>query len=135
MMFFKRKFKPSELKANPDWQPPDDLVFQYLLQEAATGGVPVYFAAVPLASLVRFAPTFAPEKTEDGEAPVLQIMQQWREGKTTNMWVYPRGDMFVVADDYFTLAAAERGKPDFVPCWVLGEVKNKSAEQVQRPME
>ncbi len=51
------------------------------------------------------------------------------------MWVYPKGDLFVVADDYFALAAAERGQPDFVPCWVLGEIKNGKAEQVQGPIE
>ena len=134
-MFLNRTPKSDEPKINPDWQPPTDAVFQYLLQEAALGWVPVYFAAIPLSRLVRFAPTFKPEKTKDGESVVLSIMKEWREGKTVNMWVYPHGAMFVVSDDYFTLAAAERGNPDLVPCWVLGEVKNKSAELVQGPME
>jgi hypothetical protein len=47
------------------------------------------------------------------------------------MWVYPKGDIFIVSDDYFTLAAAERGQPDLVPCWVLGKITRGNAEQVQ----
>ena len=38
-------------------------------------------------------------------------------------------------DDYFTLAAVEKGKPDFVPCWLLGENHGGTAEQVQGPMD
>ena len=134
-MFFNRKPKPDEPHINPEWQSPTDPVFQYLLQEAALGWVPVYFAAIPLSRTVRLAPTFRPERTKDGEAVVLSIMEKWRAGEFSNMWVYPNGDKFVVADNYFTLAAAERGQPDLVPCWVLGTVRNESAEQVKGPME
>ena len=95
----------------------------------------VYFAAIPLTRIVRFAPTFRPENTKGGDAVVQSIMQQWQAGEFSKMWVYPRGDQFVVADDYFTLAAAERGQPDLVPCWVLGTIQNKSAEQVQGPID
>ena len=36
------------------------------------------------------------------------------------MWVYPQGELFMVSDDYLALAAAERGQPEVVPCWILG---------------
>jgi len=119
---------------NPNWQPPPDPVFQYLLDEAVRGWVPVYFAAVPLVRLKRAAPTFHPENTPGGPDVVTQIMQRWRSGDFRNLWVYPKDDVFVVSDDYFTLAAAEIGTPDFMPCWVLGKITKGNAEQVQGPI-
>jgi hypothetical protein len=134
-MFTNHRPRPSDPKINPAWEPPTDLVFQYLLQEAALGWVPVYFAAIPLSRLRRFVPSFRPEMSNDGEAVVAAIMGRWRAGEFAYMWVYPKGDLFIVADDYFTLAAAEQGQPDFVPCWVLGGIKNGKAEHVQGPIE
>ena len=134
-MFFNRKPKPEEPKINPEWQPPGDPVFQYLLQEAAMGWVQVYFAAIPLSRIKRFAPTFRPESTKDSAAVVAAIMERWRAGDFNKIWVYPKGDLFIASDDYFTLAAAEKGQPDLLPCWVLGELKTGIAEQVQGPMD
>jgi hypothetical protein len=31
--------------------------------------------------------------------------------------IFANGELFVASDDYYTLAAAERGQPDFLPCW------------------
>lgn len=135
-MFFKHDPKSDDLKIKPDWQPPTDPVFQYLLQEAALGWVPVYFAAIPLSRLRRFVPTFRPEKTKEGDAVVVAIMKRWRAGNFVHMWVYAKGDLFIVSDDYFTLAAAERGQPDLCPCWVMGEIRNDGkAKQVQGPID
>jgi hypothetical protein len=61
-------------------------------------------------------------------------MQDWRNGKLQNVWVYPKGELFVASDDYFTLAAAERCQPDFLPCWVLGGPAPGSAKDVQGPV-
>lgn len=134
-MFFKRDSKPDDPKTNPDWEPPVDPVYQYLLQEALFGWVPVYYAAIPLSRLRRFVPSFRPETTKNGEAVVAAIMERWRAGEFARMWVYPKGDLFIVSDDYFTLAAAEHGQPDLCPCWVLDEIKNDGkAEQVQGPI-
>jgi hypothetical protein len=73
--------------------------------------------------------------TKNGDVIIAAIMKRWREGDFVRMWVYRKGDLFIVSDDYFTLAAAERGRPDFCPCWVLGEVKNDGkVEQVQGPI-
>jgi hypothetical protein len=110
-------------------------VFQYLLQEALYGKLPVYFAAVKLARIRRFDPVFRPEKTRDGPEVVSQIMDQWRAGNFGRMWVYPKGKLFIVSDDYFTLAAAEKGQPDFVPCWVLGPVDAEGAADIQGPIK
>jgi hypothetical protein len=122
------------MQVNPSWKPPTDPVFQCLWQEAMFGQLPDFFAAVPLSRVVPFDPTFHPERTGDGERVVQALMQDWRNGKFQNVWVYPKGELFVASDDYFTLAAAERGQPDFLPCWVLGAPAPGSAKDVQGPV-
>ena len=123
-----------KLSINPQWVPPDDPVFQHLLQEAVDGRLPVYFAAVPLSRLRRHSPSFHPELTHGGSDVVSQIMARWHAGDFAKIWVYPAGQQFVVADDYFVLAAAEKGQPDFLPCWILGNVPEGYAKDVQGPI-
>ena len=134
-MLFNRRRKPGEPEVNPEWKPPGDPVFQYLMEQALFGAVPVYYAAIPFARLKRFAPTFRPENTEHGREVVAAIMARWRAGDMAKMWVYPKGQLFIVSDDYFTLAAAEKGQPEYLPCWVLGAVPNGAAKDVQGPMD
>lgn len=117
------------------WTPPDDPVFQYLLQEALYGHLPIFFAAVSLPRVRRYAPDFRPERTEEGPAVVQQIINRWRKGDTPYCWVYPKGELFILSDDYFTLAAAELGQPDFIPCWVLGHPSPDGAKDIQGPMK
>lgn len=133
-MFFKRKPQEGDPEVNPDWKPPSDPVFQYLMQEALLGTIPVYFAAVPRARVLRYDPTFRPENTPNGEKVVQSIMDAWRQNKFQKIWVYPKGDVFVCSDDYFTIAAAERGKPDFLPCWILGRPSQTAAKDIQGPI-
>lgn len=133
-MFRERKNEGGP-EVNPDWVPPSDQVFQYLMREAALGSVPVYYAEIPLTRLKRFAPTFHPEKTKDGEKVVTAIMADWRAGQFARMWVYPKGELFIVSDDYFTLAAGESGDPDYMPCWVLGMAPKGAAKNVQGPID
>src|SRR5581483_9339377 len=95
---------------NPEWVPPQDPVFNYLIQEAAFGSVPTYFAEIPLARLKRFEPRFRPDTTPAGREVVATIMSNCRAGNVVTMWVYPKGKTFIVADDCFTLAASELGE-------------------------
>jgi hypothetical protein len=124
-----------EVHERSDWRPPRDPIFGYLLEQACLGALPVYFAAVPTARVVRHDPAFRPERSPDGEKVVQRLMADWREGKFHNLWVYPRGDLFVCSDDYFTLAAAERGQPDYLPCWVLGRPDTAIAKDIQGPID
>jgi hypothetical protein len=119
---------------DPNWEPPNDPVFTHLLEEAVLGSVPVYFAALPTTSVVRFQPTFHPEHAKNGDAVVNAIMDEWRRGNFRPIWVYPKGNLFIASDDYFTLAATERGKPDFVPCWVLGLPSKTIAKDIKGPI-
>jgi hypothetical protein len=105
-----------------DFAPPPDPIFQHLLSEASiTGGIAVYGIVVSPARLVPFDPMFRPETTADGQAVVKAIMANWQSGKPVQPWVYPRGDVFVVADDYLALAAIKAGRPETVACQCLGE--------------
>jgi hypothetical protein len=133
-MWLLRK-KQSEGTIKPSWKPPTDPVFQYLWQEAMFGQLPVFFAAIPLPRVVPFDPTFRPECTADGQKVILSLMHDWKNGNFHNVWVYPRGDLFVAADDYFTLAAAKRGQPDFLPCLVLGTPALESVKDLQGPVD
>lgn len=95
--------------------------------------MPVYFAGIPLERLRRFSQSFHPENSPGGDEVVSAIMRRWRSGDFFKIWVYPSGDQFIVSDDYFTLAAAEIGRPDFLPCWVLGTVPTAHAIDIQGP--
>ena len=134
-MFRKRKPTPGEPEADSEWKPPTDPVFLYLLQEAMFGSLQVFYATVPTPRVKRFNPGFRPERTPSGEAVVDAIFQDWKKGDFKTMWVYPKGDLFIASDDYFTLAAVDRGEPDFVPCWVLGKPDHAIVRNVQGPME
>lgn len=115
--------------------PPDDLVFQYLLSEAATTGrIPVWGIVVSSERLVAFDPTFHPEDERDGSAIVAAIIREWNAGRPAQPWVYPRGDMFVVADDYFALAAIRHGRPETVACQCLGEPNPAIVHQCVGPI-
>ena len=50
------------------------------------------------------------------------------------MLVYPKGQWFIVSDDYPTLSAYQRNLPDFVPCVVLGRPEGEGVEIVKGPL-
>ena len=115
------RVKLASLKFDPAFEPPHDEVLAYLCERAAVGGVPVFFASVPLGKVRPFSETFHPENHPKGRDIVEAIMANWRAGRFSYFWVYERGDSFIVSDDYFSLAAARRGQPDCLPCWILGQ--------------
>ena len=117
-----------------DLTPPRDAVLDYLLREALAGALPVYAGAVPVARLRRFREDFRPERTFGGERVVRAIFAQWGADAAPRLWVYPRGDVFMVSDDYLALAAAERGTAELVPCWILGPVRPAEMETLRGPV-
>jgi hypothetical protein len=135
MIFKTQSPHPGQPEVNTDWKPPTDPVFQYLLQEALIGTLEVFFAAVPLLRVKRYSPQFRPENSSEGREVIAQITAEWRRGEFKKLWVYPKGDLFVSADDYFTLAAAEAGEPDFLPCWVLGRPRTDITKDIQGPID
>lgn len=126
--------KPSDIRSLPDLTPKHDERFSALLQCAASGDVPVYFAAVPLAICVPFDLDYRPDLHPVGEQAISQMIDGWTKGQFQKLFVYQRGKWFVVSDDYITLFAALQGQPDYVPCWVLGKPDSDLVRDVQGPI-
>lgn len=133
-MIFKYDPKPDDPKVSPDWQAPTIRCTNNFFKKH-------YSVASPSISRQFHCPargvrpSFRPDMSKNGDVIVAAIMKRWREGDFVRIWFYPKGDLFIVSDDDFTLAAAERGRTDFCPCWVLGEIKNdEKVEQVQGPI-
>jgi hypothetical protein len=129
------RLNPQDLKPYPGTKPPDDPVFKYLLQEGVFGNLPIYYAEISRKRVERFDPAFRPEQTEIGRSVVRRIMEDWQRGHFAVIWVYPKGDRFVSADDYLVLAAADAGEPDFLPCYVLGRPSDSAANNIQGPLD
>jgi len=123
----------AKLQRIPELTPPTDSVFMYLLEEAVSGRLPVYFAAVPLHLVWPFAPDFDIEAHPVGKQMVDAVYAAGCLGRIEKLWVYPRDNHFISPDDYAILAAARRGDPDLVPCWVLGYPHLPGVQDIQGP--
>jgi hypothetical protein len=116
------------------FKPPDDPVYQYLLEEAGKGRIPVYFAAVPLSLIQPYDPEFHPEKTPKGKEVLDSTVAFSQGGKFHYLWIYPRQEHFVMSDDYLTYAAALKLQPDFLQCMVLGHPNMPGVKDAQGPI-
>ncbi len=123
-----------DLKVNEEFAPKADRVFNHLLFEAVKGRTPVHFAVIAFEHLKRFDATHRPELTVSGKHFVAQIVEAWPEGQPWPMWVYPSGDKFIASDDYFTFAACEQERLDYVPCYVLGTPDGEGVAHLQGPL-
>jgi hypothetical protein len=124
-----------EIDALLGLRPLRDDILGYLLQRALDGQVPVYFAAV-LRTLIRpFDAEYDPAKHPVGAAAIEQAMAEWQAGMFPHVWVYPSEDAYVLSDDYIPWAAATRGQPDFLPCWVLGYPSVPGTVDIQGPVD
>jgi hypothetical protein len=137
MDLFRRKelMDPAEIEALAGLRPLYDPVFAYLIEGAYKGRVDVYFAAVPFALIRPFDPDYDPGKHPVGRAAIAEFVARWEQGDFAQSWVYQKGDEFVLSDDYIVWEAAKIGKPDFLPCWVLGKPNNKDLKDVQGPID
>jgi hypothetical protein len=115
-------------------RPPDDPVFQHLLEQAVTGQVPVYGIVVDVALLVPFAADHNPQGTAEGRSIVQSMIGAWQEGQRFQPWVYPRAGQFVVSDDYMILAMAKAGGLETIGCQCLGEPDRANVHDCQGPL-
>jgi hypothetical protein len=127
--------KSSEIREMPDLTPPKDPVLTYLFSKAAEGHLPVYFAAIPLDLVRPFSTEYDPRQHPIGRQAVDAMKRDWREGKFSNLWVYPDGSSYVMADDYIPFYAAQEGQPDFLPCFILGETEDSRIKDLQGPIQ
>ena len=133
-MMGKQTVNLRDLKANEEFAPKPDPVFNHLLFEAMKGRLPVHFAVIAFQRLKRFDTTHRPELTVSGKQFVAQIIAMWQEGQPWPMWVYPSGDEFIASDDYLTFAACEQGRIDYVPCYVLGTPDGEGVTDLHGPL-
>jgi hypothetical protein len=117
------------------FKPPHDEVFDTLFGLAMQGDLMVYFAAVPLRLIKPFSKEFKVASIPNGQQIIDSIFEEAVRGKHQQIWVYEKGDHFVMSDDYLIYEACLRGQPDFVGCWVLGRPRNPLAKQVQGPVD
>ena len=94
----------------------------------------MYYGEVPIGQLVPFDLDYHPDKHPIKSKLIDTFVEEWKQGHFRKMLVYPRGAWFVVSDDYITLFAVLRGRPDYVPCWILGEPEHDQLENVQGPI-
>lgn len=115
--------------------PRTDDIFVNLLGRAVAGEVPVYFAIVPRSLVQAFDTTCNVGAHPAGEAAIKNVMSDLIASEYHYVWVYPHEGAYVVSSDYVIWAAAERGKVEYLPCWVLGFPAVQGAVGVSGPVE
>lgn len=123
-----------QLHVLPGLQPSHDPTFVDRLEAAMRGRLEVYFAAIPPSLIEPFDAVYAPRDHPIGEAAVRQTIEEWQAGHFHTVLVYQEGDHFVLSDDYIFWEAAKEGRPDFLPCWVLGKPEHTGIVDVQGPL-
>ena len=115
--------------------PRTDDTFMNLLGRAIAGDVPVYFAIVPRSLVRPFDTTCNVAAHPTGEAAIKKVMSDLIASGYHYAWVYPHEGAYVLSNDYVIWAAAERGKVEYLPCWVLGFPAVQGAVGVSGPLE
>ncbi len=95
----------------------------------------VYFAAVPLHLIKPFSNSFKFATIPNGQEIIESIIDKASRGSFTKMWVYEKGNLFIMSDDYPTYEACLLGRPDYVPCWTFGRPRNPLVKDVQGPVD
>lgn len=126
---------PGDLNIDNMFKPPHDPIFDTLFGLAMQGDLMVYFAAVPLHLIKPFSAEFKVSSHPVGQRIVDAIIADATRGNFRKIWVYEKGEHFIMSDDYPSYEACLQGQPDCVPCWTLGKPRNPLAQQVQGPFD
>jgi hypothetical protein len=135
MMVDPISISPEALNADNRFKPPHDEVFDALFGLAMQGDLLVYFAAVPFRLIKPFSEEFRFAMIPNGQQIIDSIIDDAIRGSFAKIWVYEKGDSFIMSDDYPAYEACLQGQPDYVPCWTLGRPRNPLVEQVQGPVD
>ena len=119
------------------FSPPEDRLFQDLLQRAVSGEIPVYGIVIETEKIVirRRFEDYRPEHSDLGQEIIRSMRDAWQSGKRTQPWLYVWDGEYTVADDYFWIALIEEGKPKMVAAQVLGEPPDAGLIQKVGPLE
>ena len=123
------------LNADNRYKPPQDYIFNALFLLAMQGDLMVYFAAVPLHLIKPFSNDFKFSAIPNGQQIIDTIIDKAKCGNFARIWVYEKGDLFIMSDDYPAYEACLQGQPDYVPCWTLGRPRNPLVEDIQGPVD
>jgi len=135
-----QRVRVDSLKSDPATAPKSDETLLQLIHEAVEGKVPVYVAIVPLVGCRQFDLDYGPETHPAIAAAIEATVQQLSELDSGQlrpppaMLVYPRGQWFVVSDDYPTLFAYLRSEWTYVAAVVLGRPEGEGVETVRGPL-
>lgn len=118
------------------FRPPPDPTYQTLIAYALAGDLPVYGAVIETAktSVRRFDDRFRPENTIEGREVLESLMQDWKNGRPIQPWLYIRDDQYICADDYFFMAILERGQPPSFAAQILGRPLRQGLLQETAPI-
>jgi hypothetical protein len=134
-LFNFKKIPVKNLTVSPELNPKHDEILIYLWQQAITGAVPVYFAAVPFDLIEPFDKEYNPRKHPVGQQVIAAETEAWKRNQFRPVWVYPREGMYILSDDYMVYYAAVAVKPDFLPCLILGNLENDRIKNIQGPVD
>jgi hypothetical protein len=129
------KMKVSDLKIDSSLQPKSDPEWLRLAEAALKGQLLVYFAAVPLILCVPFDLDYRPDLHPIGRQAIHQFVEAVKMQESNTLIVYPRGKWFVISDNYIELFAALEGRPDFLPCFIMGKPENDLLRDLQGPID
>jgi len=129
------KVNVSEIKIDPLLRPKTDPEWMRLAEGALKGEIPVYFAAVPLILCIPFDLDYRPDLHPHGQQAIRLFVEMANRQEFQNLIVYPRGKWFVISDNYIELFAALEGKPDFLPCFIMGVSNSDMVRDLQGPID
>jgi hypothetical protein len=119
---------PRELIGENEFKPPHDEIFDMLFGLAMHGDLSVFFGAIPLQLIRPFSDEFKFASIPNGPEIITAIVDEALNGNLPRLWVYEKGEYFVMSDNYPGYEACIQGQPDFVPCWILGRPRNSKSD-------
>lgn len=76
------------------FEPPNDPIFDELIEKAIVGSIPVFGIVVEALRLQPFDPDWHPELIGDGPKVVQAIISAWQAGRPVQPWAYPTRPSF-----------------------------------------
>lgn len=129
------RMSPKDLNEDNQFKPPHDAIFDTLFSLAIQDDLKVYFAAIPIGLIKPFSDEFKIATIANGQQLIDSIISEAARGSFRYVWVYEKGDVFVMSDDYLIYEAFLQGQSDYVPCWILGKPRNPLVTQLQGPID
>jgi hypothetical protein len=84
---------------------------------------------------VPFDLDYRPDLHPVGQKAIRAFVERAKRQEFRNLIVYPRGRWFVISDDYIDLFAAFEGRPDFLPCFIMGKPEDDMLRDLQGPID